>query len=87
MGHYERRYHVTKCGVLRASQLHTNTIFNSPSMRENTGDRRENRHMGLKNSLADFFAFKSYNSSCAVISEKCIQSIMKSNFNVLCDMQ
>ena len=53
-----RRYRVAQSGGASASQLPTNSIFKSPSTRENAGDRRENHHMGLKKLLDDFYAFK-----------------------------
>ena len=53
-----RRYRVAQSGGASASQLPTNSIFKSPSTRENASDRRENHHMGLKKLLADFCVFK-----------------------------
>lgn len=52
------RYHVAQSGVASESQLPTNSIFNSPSTRENASDRAKNRQMGLQKLLANFYAFK-----------------------------
>jgi len=53
-----RRYRVAQSGVASASQLPTNSFSQSPSTRDNAGDRGKNRQMDLKKLLSDLYVFK-----------------------------